>query len=810
VTDGQLTFSLDGRFFRRGNDRVRIHGIAYGPFEKPLTATDVIRRDLDHIGDLGFNALRVYERPSISFLDACAERGIVVFVSLKWESNTDFLRAETEILNRLSEDTLALRKSSAVAGYFLGNEVPATLVRWMGCARVRTFLERAYETLHQSDPSRLYAYANYPSTEYLQPRNGDFAAFNIYLEERDAVRRYVRRLHHLADDRPLVISEYGLDSVRNGEPLQAETVAWLTEEIFDSGAAGAFLFSYTDDWFNGGRQMTDWGFGLVSADRTTKPSAASVAESLRKVGLDRSMDCPLISVIVCTHNGHRYLPACLDSLAKSRYPNQEVLVIDDGSRPGIDVMVANHLGMRYVRQEHGGLSVARNRGAAEASGKILAFTDDDCEPDPDWLHYLNREFQEQRVDVCGGPNIAMEAESLMERCIQLAPGNPTHVMLDDFRAEHLPGCNLAVTREAFDAVGGFREHYRVAGDDVDFCWRLQFESCRLGFAPNAVVWHHRRKTWSAFMRQQLGYGRAEALLQWDHPQKYGRWGGMDWKGTVYTPLGTRALSRPVIYYGQDGLAPFQSIYNGRQEGDHGLNGLCISFPWLVGMVVMCLIGFGVSLGWWIVAGMLLCSFSAAVWQTWALRMPETAEPWRARILLAWLHWSPVLCRQGIRWLHAGPRHWHRALWQKRLAFWSSEGVGRETILTGMRTELGEGGHSLGETRPNQWAPFDLALPSSALAHLTLLTATEHHDRQDCLTRLAVKVYPKRWLQAVFLMICAWMLGQVFAGHWWWGGASVTLLSLMVFGMHWHARHSLSVWIEILKEQGTKAGLKWMD
>ncbi|MGY8688934.1 MAG: glycosyltransferase, partial [Verrucomicrobiales bacterium] len=104
----------------------------------------------------------------------------------------------------------------------------ATLVRWMGCARVRTFLERAYETLHQSDPSRLYAYANYPSTEYLQPRNGDFAAFNIYLEERDAVRRYVRRLHHLADDRPLVISEYGLDSVRNGEPLQAETgaLAW--------------------------------------------------------------------------------------------------------------------------------------------------------------------------------------------------------------------------------------------------------------------------------------------------------------------------------------------------------------------------------------------------------------------------------------------------------------------------------------------------------------------------------------------------------------------------------------------------------
>ena len=428
MTHGHAAFSRDGRFFQRGSERVSLRGITYGPFSSSLGTHDHCLRDLDAIVGLGFNAIRVYERPSSPFLRCCGERGLASFVSLKWASNTEFVSREDEILDALAADVVALRGESAVAGYFIGNEVPSTLVRWIGGVRVRRFLEKAFDRLHQLDPARLFSYANYPSTEYLQPRNGDFVSFNIYLEEREAVRRYVRRLHHLADDRPLVISEYGLDSVRNGEARQAETLAWLTEEVFGGGVAGAFLFSYTDDWFNGGRQMTDWGFGLVAKDRTPKLSAARMKATLTECSAPRlPAATPLVSAIVCSHNGHGFLPACLEHLSRSLYTNVEVLVIDDGSNPGIDAIVDQFPGMRYVRQEHTGLSVARNRGAQEARGEILAFTDDDCEPDPAWLSELVAEMQRQGVDACGGPNIAPPATTVMEAAIQRAPGNPTPI-----------------------------------------------------------------------------------------------------------------------------------------------------------------------------------------------------------------------------------------------------------------------------------------------------------------------------------------------------------------------------------------------
>ena len=66
------------------------------------------------------------------------------------------------------------------------------------------------------------------------------------------------------------------------------------------------------------------------------------------------------------------------------------------------------------------------------------------------------------------------------------------MLIDDRIAEHLPGCNLAVTREAFEKVGGFAPEYTAAGDDVDFCWRLQAAGFLIGFCPPAMVWHRRR------------------------------------------------------------------------------------------------------------------------------------------------------------------------------------------------------------------------------------------------------------------------------------------------------------------------------
>src|SRR3989449_803781 len=89
-------------------------------------------------------------------------------------------------------------------------------------------------------------------------------------------------------------------------------------------------------------------------------------------------------------------------------------------------------------------------------------------------------------------------------------------------------------RTAFlEAVGGFDPRFRTAGDDVDVCWRLQDRGWTLGFHPAAVVWHHRRNSVRTYWRQQIGYGRAEAMLERKWPEKYNDVGHVRWTGRMY-------------------------------------------------------------------------------------------------------------------------------------------------------------------------------------------------------------------------------------------------------------------------------------
>ena len=808
---GHSALTTEGKFFRRGGERWLIKGVAYGPFEKALDGSNAIRRDLQQIRDWHFNSIRIYETPTSAFLKQCEMLRLDVFVSIPWESNTDFLgtaELQRQTSDRIAATVRSLADQPAVAGYFIGNEIPSTLVRWMGAQRVRKFLEGLIRRLRALDPLRLITYANYPSTEYLLPRNGDFTAFNVYLEEPASFDKYLAHLHHLAADRPLVVSEYGLDSVRNGRERQAEVLRWQTQAIFEGGAAGAFLFSYTDDWFNADRQMTDWGFGLVARDRSEKPAAISVADVLAhtKVPCVALTGTPKVSVIVCTHNGHRYLPACLASLAKVHYPNIEVLVIDDGSHGGLEQMVAKYPDMRYVRQDHAGLSVARNRGAAESSGDLLAYTDDDCVVDRDWVTHLVQGFEDPGIAACGGPNIAPASDTVMGHCVSLAPGNPSHVMIDDVHAEHLPGCNLAVRRCAFEAIGGFREHYQVAGDDVDFCWRLQFRGDQLGFAANAFVWHHRRLTWRAFAKQQIGYGKAEALLQWDHPQKFNGLGGTDWQGRVYSTLATRGDSYPIIYFGQFGTAPFQKVYSPRNQAASFFASLAISCHWMALITMAALLGFYHAMGWFIASMALMASLLSAALSAWKVCLPELKEPWCTRVYLAWLHWAPAAARSVVRWFCSGPRRWNRFLWQQREAFWSSNGVGRHVLLERLHERVPTGSQPW-QLSANDWSPFDMILPSTPVAHLTLLTTTEPHRHQEHLSQVSIRGFLKPGARAVVYAMLVVVLGHLLAGQIREGGLWLLILAVLGGIAYGHTRWRLQHWMTHVKAEAEAVNLQ---
>jgi hypothetical protein len=135
------------------------------------------------------------------------------------------------------------------------------------------------------------------------------------------------------------------------------------------------------------------------------------------------------------------------------------------------------------------------------------------------------------------------------------------VLLSDEIAEHIPGCNMAFWKASLDAIGGFDPQFRIAGDDVDICWRLQDEGLTVGFSPGAVVWHHRRGCVRSYLKQQFEYGKAEALLERKWPERYNRMGHLAWAGRVYgAPLAKVLGGRWKIYYGTWGTGLFQSVY----------------------------------------------------------------------------------------------------------------------------------------------------------------------------------------------------------------------------------------------------------
>lgn len=548
----------DGKFFRAAGRRVSLRAVTYGPF--PGGWPRDFAPDFQRIRAAGFNALRLFEMPGRGLLDVAAAHGLQVFGGLHWGQNEEFFRtprllSAARVL--LAESLRETAGHRALAGVFVANEIPADLVRWMGPARVRATLEELIDLGRESAPRLLFAYANYPSTEYLEPENADFTAFNIYLEQAVEFRAYVKRLHHIAGDRPLVVSEFGLDSGRNGLVRQAETLRWAEAIAAEEECAGFTIFSWSDRWWNNSAEVGDWDFGLIDRDGNDKPAIEAVTAPVPA----KVVPFPRFSVIVCTRNGRERIDRCLVAI-RAMDGDFETVLVDDGSTDGTSAHVArHHPWVKLVTLDPCGLSAARNAGADAATGDVLAYTDDDCEPDREWLVRLVRVLADGRFSAAGGPNLPPPPRDWHEAVVCASPGAPSHVMLDDEEAEHLPGCNLAVTRAAFDAIGGFDTRFETAGDDVDFCWRLREAGFRLGFAPGAFVWHHRRKSVRGFLRQQIGYGRAERLLLAKHPSRFSKRGGARWHGFVYGGGPVRAMDHSLIEHGPMGRGGYQSIRN---------------------------------------------------------------------------------------------------------------------------------------------------------------------------------------------------------------------------------------------------------
>lgn len=779
-----------GKFLQVGSKRFLVKGVAYGTFAPDADGYQFpplprVAADLALMVRSGINTVRTYTVPRPDFLDAAAEQGLRVAAGVPWAQHVAFLD-DRKLARAVRRDIV--REVRRLAGHpatllvAVGNEIPSGVVRWHGASRIERFLRDVYDDAKQAAPDVLLTYVNYPPTDYLDLPFFDICAFNVYLHHGDDLRAYVAHLQVVAGNRPLLLAEGGADSLREGEEGQAAVTATQLRIAFEEGACGAVVFSWTDDWWRGGHAVDDWRFGLTDERRRPKPVLADVALAFADAGFPpgRRQDWPRVSVLICARNAADTLDECLRSVAELDYPDYEVIVVNDGSTDATGEIARRYPDVTVLDTPHGGLSAARNAALHRARGAIVAYTDADVCVDPAWLIYLVQPFLRSDVAGAGGPNVVPEDDPWMAQCVARSPGAPTHVLLDDRAAEHVPGCNMAFRRDALLAIGGFDPAYHAAGDDVDVCWRLQARGQSIGFAPSALVWHRHRRTARGYWRQQVGYGEAETQLMDNHPERFLN-GHAVWKGRIYSSLPfVRAISRVRVNAGVWGTAAFPSVYSAHIPSMTYVPHL---MEWQLGSVL--LVCAAVASGWFghaalaVVAGLggiaglattaAKCIGYGRRTDVRGLAAVGPFSPVGSRFLyratIAWLHLLQPIARgwgrlRGKLWppdigaRHAGPATGGRGFderleivravrllcrGQDRVELWSERWVDRADLLT--RITRGLQAHAVGRAidAHDTWQQErDLAVATGRWGWLDLRTLLEEHEEGRCLFRVGVR------------------------------------------------------------------------
>jgi glycosyltransferase involved in cell wall biosynthesis len=228
---------------------------------------------------------------------------------------------------------------------------------------------------------------------------------------------------------------------------------------------------------------------------------------------------PKVSVVVPIYNGEHDLPDLIYCLKSQTYPLEQVdyFLVDNASSDRTSTIIQNaaqnfpkihYLAETKIQSSY----AARNAGIRAARSKIIAFTDADCRPQPQWLTELIPPFQNANIGIVAGEIIGLPGETLLEKYAE-----KQDVLSQKYTLNH-PFCpygqtaNLAIKKEIFAKIGLFRP-YLTTGGDADICWRIQRETdWKIEFAPTAIVQHRHRSTLTEFQSQWRRYGKSNRYL----------------------------------------------------------------------------------------------------------------------------------------------------------------------------------------------------------------------------------------------------------------------------------------------------------
>jgi GT2 family glycosyltransferase len=286
------------------------------------------------------------------------------------------------------------------------------------------------------------------------------------------------------------------------------------------------------------------GYVTIPAEPDTVPAeeivalarqqhAALVAAMEDQFALSVGADAPSVSVVVCTRNRSAELGNCLTALRALTYPNLEIVIVDnapadDSTERAVAAAQVHDPRLVYVREPRPGLSAARNRGLATATGELVAYTDDDVSVDAGWLEHVVDGF-------AAGPNIACVTGMVCPASLTTGAelyfdsrtfswSGRTEARTYDLHENAVPtplypystgmvgtGANFSFRRQTLLDLGGFDEALGAGsltrgGEDLDIFARLLRQGHAIRYVPSALVWHHHRTGNAALVQQMYGYG----------------------------------------------------------------------------------------------------------------------------------------------------------------------------------------------------------------------------------------------------------------------------------------------------------------
>lgn len=225
------------------------------------------------------------------------------------------------------------------------------------------------------------------------------------------------------------------------------------------------------------------------------------------------------SVIIPAYNAENAIGNCLKALGSQTRRPAEIIVVDDGSSDKTCQVAEAFDGVKVVRQKNRGPASARNKGASNARGDILLFTDADCVPDKRWVENMLKPFSDK--DVVGAQGTyKTKQQSLMARFSQAEIEDRYRMMVKKKSIDFIGTYSAGYRKSVFMKFSGFDESFpKASGEDPELSFRMSQRGHGLVFAPSAVVYHTHPDSLGKYLRQKYWRAYWRVLLYKKHPEK---------------------------------------------------------------------------------------------------------------------------------------------------------------------------------------------------------------------------------------------------------------------------------------------------